>query len=141
MWAGRIPTVHSETNETTARNAVSRSTNVRRRRNYQLPPPPPPPPPPEKPPPPNPLPLPELGGADAMALDRLEFIDSRLLERSAAWNGTVPTYQPLLALVSIPSKAFAHRDTQPNTIAYGRSWVKISPFSANCCLYFSAVFM
>jgi len=41
---------------------------------YQLPPPPPPPPPPDDPPL-NPLPLPELGGAEEMALEMLSFID------------------------------------------------------------------
>src|SRR5207247_1494063 len=84
---------------------------------YQLPPPPPPPPPPEPPPPPNPLELPELGGDDAMALERLEFMDSRLLDRSAAWNGALPTYQLLAALVSMPSKALAHRARTAITMA------------------------
>src|SRR5437660_435281 len=65
----------------------------------------------------NQLELPELGGVDAMALERLEFIDSRLLDRNAAWNGALPTYQLLPALVSIPSNAFDQRSTQPKTIA------------------------
>src|SRR3989475_13285450 len=91
---------------------------------YQLPPPPPPPPPPEEPPPPNPLELPELGGVDAIALERLEFIDSRLLDRNAGWNGALPTHQLVLMLVSIPSKAFHQRATQPKTRAAGRSRVK-----------------
>jgi hypothetical protein len=84
---------------------------------YQLPPPPPPPPPPELPPPPNPLELPELGGVYEIALDTLAFIDWRLPPSKAAWNGLPPTYQELLALVSMPSKAFAQSDTQPKTIA------------------------
>ena len=88
-----------------------------RRCRYQLPPPPPPPPPPENPPPPNPLELPELGGEVAMALEMPLFIDSRLLDSSAAWNGALPTYQELDALVSMPSNAFAQRVTHPNTIA------------------------
>jgi hypothetical protein len=52
-----------------------------------------------------------------MALEMLAFIDSRLLASSAAWNGMLPAYQELDALVSIPSKAFAHCVTQPKTIA------------------------
>src|SRR2546429_8272582 len=83
---------------------------------YQLPPPPPPPPPPEEPPPPNPLELPELGGVDAIALERLEFIDSRLLERNAAWNGALTAYQLLVGLVSAPSKALGQRGAQPETM-------------------------
>src|SRR5205814_6682979 len=107
---------------------------------YQAPPPPPPPPPPEDPPPPKPLePLP--AGVEATAVEMLEFIDWRLLAISAAWKGRLPTYQPSVLLVSMPSNALAHFDTQPKTIAYGRSWVKISAFSANCWRYFSAVFM
>src|SRR5580704_5267009 len=109
------------------------------RRAYQLPPPPPPPPPPEKPPPPKPLELPALGGLYEMALEMLAFIDSRLLASNAAWKGALPAYQPLVALVSIPSNAFAQRDTQPKTIAYGSSCVKICAFAANCWRYFSAV--
>src|SRR3977135_3130527 len=86
-------------------------------RPYQLPPPPPPPPPPENPPPPNPLELPELGGVYVIALEMLAFIDSGLLASNAAWKVVLPAYQLLVALVSIPSKAFAHWETQPNTIA------------------------
>ena len=52
-----------------------------------------------------------------MALESPEFIDSRLLDSSAAWNGALPTYQLFVALVSMPSKACAHFETQPNTIA------------------------
>src|SRR5579859_2870960 len=86
--------------------------------SYQLPPPPPPPPPPENPPPPEkPLRLPALGGVYVMALEMLEFIVSRLLASSAAWKGPVPEYHVFVAVVSMPSKAFAHIETQPNTIA------------------------
>src|SRR5437763_8418668 len=89
---------------------------------YQLPPPPPPPPPAEKAPPPeNPLLLPALGGVYVMALEMFAFIDSRLLASRPAWKGPVPEYQVLVAVVSMPSNAFAHRETQPNTIAYGSS--------------------
>ena len=85
-------------------------------RRYQEPPPPPPPPPPEKPPPPKPLePLP--AGVEATAVEMLEFMDSRLLAIRAAWNGRLPTYQVLEALVSMPSNALAHFVTQPKTIA------------------------
>jgi hypothetical protein len=52
-----------------------------------------------------------------MALEMLVFIDSRLFASSAAWNGALPTYQELAALVSMPSNAFAHRETHPKTIA------------------------
>src|SRR5438309_1409255 len=83
---------------------------------YQLPPPPPPPPPPEEPPP-NPLELPELGGEAEIALEMPLFMDWRLEDRIAAWNGLLPTYQLLDALVSMPSKALAHLVTQPKTIA------------------------
>src|SRR6266446_213816 len=83
---------------------------------HQAPPPPPPPPPPEKPPPPNPPAEPPLG-VNAIALEMLLFIDCRLPARSPAWNGPGPTYQLLLALVSMPSNAFAHKVTVPNTIA------------------------
>jgi hypothetical protein len=37
----------------------------------------------------------------------------------------------LVALVSIPSKAFAHSVTHPNTIAYGSSSLKIPALAAN----------
>ncbi len=37
----------------------------------------------------------------------LSFMDCRLLDSSAAWNGAFPTYQPFDALVSMPSNAFA----------------------------------
>jgi len=48
----------------------------------------------------------------------LLFIDCRLLESRAAWNGALPTYHDELAwLVSMPSNAFAHLFTTPNTIA------------------------
>ena len=40
-----------------------------------------------------------------------------LLDSSAAWKGPVPTYHALVALVSMPSNAFAHMVTQPNTMA------------------------
>ena len=52
-----------------------------------------------------------------MALEMLSFIDWRLLDSSAAWKGALPTYQPLEALVSMPSKALAQRLTTPKTIA------------------------
>lgn len=84
---------------------------------HQLPPPPPPPPPPENPPPPKPLDEPELGGENAIALEMLEFIDWRLFASSVAWNGPGPTYQLFVAVVSMPSNAFAHRLTLPKTIA------------------------
>src|SRR6266851_9011221 len=108
--------------------------------DHQAPPPPPPPPPPLKPPPPKPLELPELG-LNAIALEMLAFMNCRLLDRSAAWNGPGPTYQELVALVSMPWKAFAHSVTQPKTIAYGSSCVKMSALAANCWRYFSAVVM
>jgi hypothetical protein len=44
-----------------------------------------------------------------MALEMLEFIDLRLIESRAAWNGPVPEYQVLVADVSMPSVA---RDTR-----------------------------
>ena len=53
----------------------------------------------------------------AIALEMPLFIDSRLLDSSAAWNGALPTYHELDALVSMPSNAFAQRVTHPNTIA------------------------
>ena len=81
--------------------------------------------------------LPTLGGVYEMALEMIEFIDSRLF--ASRWNGPVPEYKVLVADVSIPSMAFAHRETQPNTIAYGSSSVKMLALAANCWRYFSAL--
>src|SRR5438445_11755515 len=97
---------------------------------HQAPPPPPPPPPPEKPPPPKPLAEPPLG-VTAIALEMLVCIDCRLPASTAAWNGPRPTYQLFVALVWMPSNAFAHSVTVPNTIAKGRSCVKISALAAH----------
>src|ERR1700737_3496728 len=86
----------TRSHSTRARWFVTSGATVSRRRNsHQLPPPPPPPPPPENPPLPNPLDEPELGGDDAIALERLAFIDWRLLESSTAWKGPGPGYQLL----------------------------------------------
>src|SRR5260370_15208760 len=71
----------------------------------------------QEPPPPNPLEEPELGGENEIALEMFAFIDCRLFATSAPWNAPGPTYQLLPVLVSMPSNAFAHIVTQPNTIA------------------------
>jgi len=76
-----------------------------------------------------------------MALEMVEFMDSRLLERSAAWKRLLPDVPVVRGARVDPLECLCPQRDAAEHDRVGSSCVKIWAFSANCWRYFSAVVM